>query len=216
MPLSLRYVPEMIALLALALIPVALHSYAEVHSDECAEPRVLISDSSMLRASDRRDVVRRLAASQYREGRVHGENGEPPLSFVILRSYDAKRLYYRFAHRLSKETPASIELDWLDGDPPLPIRRVVFATQAASAIGAVGADGAEAAYLLVYDGEPVANAYWNQLLAAPKRLLTGNRPMTAFYVRAQVPLGEDEAIRQRLDAWLRESWERYRTICFPS
>ena len=211
MPLSPRYVPHVIALLALAVIPVALHSYAEVRSDECAEPQVLISESSVLGAAGRRGFMSHsFAASQFREGRVHGESGAPPLSFVIVRSYDAKRLYYRLARRLTQSTPASVELDWLDGDPSLPIRRVVFASKASSSVGV------ESAYLLVYDGEPVANAYWNQLRAAPKRLLTGNRPMTAFYVTASMPRGQEEAIRQRLDDWLRASWERYRTICFPS
>ena len=210
MPLSQRYVPHMIALLLLAVVPVALYSYARVRSDECAEPLVLVSGASVFTSPKRtRSMQARFAAAQFREGRLPGEDGEPTLSFAVIRSYDAKRLYYRLANRMLNAAPDRVELEWLEGDPRLPIRRASYKPDPASRMVT------ESAYLLVYDGEPVENPYRSQLLAAPWRLLTGNRPMTAFFVVATLPEAEAEAVRQRQADWLRGSWQRYRTICFP-
>lgn len=210
MPLSQRYLPHLIALLVLALIPVTLHTYAEVRGDECADPLVLVSSSSIV-ANTRRNkaMSHRFSGAQFREGRLPGRDGEPPLSIAVIRGYDAKKLYYRISNRVHDAAPDRVELEWLEGEPRLPIRRASFKPDP------IRSTVLESAYLLIYDGEPVENPYRNQLLAAPRRLFTGNRPMTAFFVSATVPAASLEAIRRRQDEWLRESWERYRAVCFP-
>ena len=210
MRLSQRYVPHMIALLLLAVVAVTLHSYALVRGDECAEPLVFVSGASVFASSNRtRFMQKRFAAAQFHEGRLPGEDGESTLSFAVIRSYDAKRLYYRLANRMLDAAPDRVEFEWLEGDPRLPIRRASYKPDPANRMVT------ESAYLLVYDGEPVEDPYRSQLLAAPRRLLTGNRPMTAFFVVASLPKVEAEAVRRRQADWLRGSWQRYRAICFP-
>ena len=93
MKLSHRYVPHLVAILAIALVPIAAHSYLDVRSDECADPLRLAPSSERRLGEESRNLFmqKRFQAVQWKEGRVPGQ---PPLAYTIIRSYDAKRVYY--------------------------------------------------------------------------------------------------------------------------
>ena len=96
-PLSPRYVPALLVVLTLTLVPVVVHSYLRVQIDECSEADWLTGpdeNSDAERVSFMRSTFRAFA---WREGEL-GNN----VRTVILRSYDAKRLYYRPEYRLMR------------------------------------------------------------------------------------------------------------------
>ncbi len=155
-------------------------------------------------------MVSRFGAHQWQEGKLRPTLDVPPQSWTIIRSHDAKNLYYRVAHRLLDESPQSIELEWIQaGNEELPIRRARFRRTPSSPLAII------AAYLLVYDGEPVANPYLNQLVAAPLRVFTGSRPMTVFLIAANVQEKQTQRTDQVQAEWLVDAWKRYRRICRP-
>ena len=210
MLLSRRFVPQLAVLAGLALIPVLLHSYLGHRRDECADPFRLVPSTNIDKPERDAYMKARLSAFQWREGKVTGANGEPPLSYTIVRSYDAKNLYYLLERRLLNKEPdeekrVSVSLDGV----MLPIRTLRFDPEPGSRTGSL------AAYLLVYDGEPVDDPYLNQLLAAPANILLGALPMTAFFVAAALEVDQSETVRTRQIEWLEQSWRSYRSICFP-
>ncbi len=211
MILSTRYVPHMAVMILVAMVPIVVHSYLDLRSDECADP-VRLAASSSWRHQKERDAFmrRRLRAHQWKEGKLPTQPGEPAIRYTIVRSYDAKRLYYRIERRLLGAEPDVQEIVEVEaGSEQLPIRTLRFHPKPGSAGATVPA------YLLVYDGRPVGNPYVNQLLAAPLRMLTGRLPMTAFFAASDVHMREMDAVQKRQIEWLVESWHRYREICFP-
>ncbi len=211
MILSTRYVPHMAVMILVAMVPIVVHSYLDLRSDECADPVRLAASSSWRHQKERDAFMReRLGAHQWKEGRLPAEPGEPSIHYTIARSYDAKRLYYRIERRLLVAEPDLQKIIKVQANSEqLPIRTLRFHPKPGSAGAAV------AAYLLVYDGRPVGNPYVNQLLAAPLRMLTGRLPMTAFFASSNVRVSEMDAVQERQIEWLVESWQRYREICFP-
>ncbi len=211
MLLSRRFIPQLAALAVLALLPVLLHSYLGHRRDECADPFRLVPSSNVGAKAERDAYMKaHLSAFQWREGKVKGGDGAPTLDYSIVRSYEAKKLYYLIERRLLKVEPdeekrVSASVDGVT----LPIRTLRFDPKPGSRTGRL------AAYLLVYDGEPVDDPYRIQLLSAPSNLVLGALPMTAFFVIATLEVDEAERVRARQIEWLEQSWRNYRSICFP-
>lgn len=207
MGLSRRYAPHMAGLIVLAMIPVTVHSYLDVRQDDCADPLRLAPSSHRDRGSEKRDTYmqNRFGAFQWREGRVPGK---PPMSYGILRSYDAPRIYYKLDYNYLR---GDADEAWIDeiqaGDVKIPVHRLRYDPLPGSAGVTVGA------YMLIHDGAAVRNAYWNQVLSAPRRLLTGRLPMTAYFIYGAVPVAHIEAAERRQADWLASSWQSYRAIC---
>ena len=212
MVLSRRYAPHMTALLLVAAIPVMVHSYADVRRDECADPFRLAASTRRSDGAQQRDTFmkKRFGAFQWKEGQLRAKAGLPPVSWAVIRTYDAKTIYYRIATRLLGGQPDAEALEWVDAaGERLPIRRLRYDPDPGSRAAVV------AAYLLVYDGRPVANPYLNQLLSAPRRIFSGSLPMTVFFASSRATLERTESVEQRQGEWLLDSWQRYRSICFP-
>ena len=207
MGLSRRYAPHMAGLIILAMIPVTVHSYLDVRQDDCADPLRLAPASHRGGTSEERDTYlrKRFRAFQWREGSVRGN---PPLSYGIIRSYDAPRIYYKLDYNYLREDADKAWMEELQvGNARIPVHRLRYDPLPGSSAATV------AAYMLIYDGEAVENAYWNQLLAAPRRLLTGRLPMTAYFIHGVVPVSQIETTEARQAEWLRSSWQSYRAIC---
>ena len=210
MLLSRRFIPQLAALTVLALVPVGLHNYLGYQRDECADPFRLVPSTNVDKVKRDAYMKNQLSAFQWREGKVMGADQEPPLEYTILRSYEAKKLYYRLDRRLlqlepSQEMRVTTSVDGVT----LPIRTVRVDPEPG------GRTGMLAAYLLVYDGEPVDEPYLNQALAAPASILFGALPMTAFFVATKLEVDQAESVRARQIEWLEDSWRSYRSICFP-
>ena len=212
MQLSTRYTPHLAIVMLLAAVPVVLHSYARVENDECAAPARLVRRSIVRPPSTERIafVEATFGTSQFREGRLPAEDGLPAMSWVVVRTHDAKNLYYRVAHRVLGREPDRVRVESVQvGNVALPIRQVEYTPELGSPLDT------RASYLLVYDGKPVANPYLNQLLAAPLRVFTGSRPMTVFFISGRTTRDQVAALQEQQTRWLTDSWHEYRAICFP-
>ena len=116
-PLSSRYQPHIVVLTFLTLIPVTIHSYVKVRDDDCPNPAQLVQELQA-RASDpgRSERMQFLYdAEQYWEGAVApGPNGFG-LRYAVIRSYNAKRLYYRPEHRYLRGAVPNVQtIEWID------------------------------------------------------------------------------------------------------
>jgi exosortase len=212
-PFSDRYAVALFVLFAVALLPVVVHSYLQVRSDDCANPQALVPAMAPGSVTPEReaDIHRLIDVHQWRDGRVPAYAGSPELQFTVIRSYNPKQLYYRGTRHLWTDIePGGDTLDWLEGDGvKLPIVR----SRTAGDDRARGAAPVVAA-LLVYEGEPVESGWRAQLRAAPRQMLTGSRPMTLFAVRANPSSPEQRAAAEkRANQWLVDSWRTYRAIC---
>lgn len=200
---SRRYVAALTGLAALALIPVAIHSYAGVRREDCAHPERLFAGGLPATARRAQAIEQRLDAERWIEGRAAASDGGSTLAYVIARSYDPKRLYYRPERVLLRHEPAGAELEWAEHDGErVPIHRLRY-----------DVPGLTAAYLLVYGGRPVDDPYGEQLRSAPAQLLTGPWPMTLFFVSERGAPSRLEAARRRTRDWLLEGWRRYQSAC---
>jgi exosortase len=213
-PLSDRYSLALLVLCTLALVPVLVHSYLRVRPDDCAHPEALVPSQSAATVSSERaaELARNFELHQWREGRLAGTAGAPEIQYTVIRSYDAKSLYYRGTRRIWKDVaPNGDRVDWIDaGGERLPIVRSVAGDEDHQD---PAVNGAVIGALLVYDGEPVSNGWLAQLRAAPRQVLTGSRPMTLFAARSDVPRAQREAAEKRVNDWLVASWRDYRVIC---
>ena len=209
---STRFARALAGLVALVLVPVVLHSYLGIQRDDCRAPLALAPAEHASALERGRDAWMRehFAASAWREGRIAGASGAPTLSYTVVRSYDAKRVYYRPENTLLRgHNVRARELEWVDAhDVRLPIHRPRYASPGASLRAVAG-------YLLVYEGRPVADPYRAQLLAAARQLLGGSAPMTLFFVHGSATVEQVEETELRVRTALREQWERYRSSCLP-
>lgn len=212
MLLSRRHIPHMVAITLLSLVPIGIHKQLDMRRDECADPFRLVPATmgTPERAQREHFMQKRLSAHQWKEGRLPHSDGLPQIHYAIVRSYEAKLLYYRLERRMLGRPADRVEtVQVASGAVDLPVRVAHFFPKPGSSAAQV------ASYLLVYDGQPVGDPYLSQLLGAPARLLTGSLPMTAFFASAVVSVGERKAVQQRQLEWLEESWREYRAICFP-
>lgn len=210
-PVSTRFAVPLALLCCAALVPVALNAYAGRRIDDCAHPQALIPgtgiDDPTRRAERERAIHQEFDGFAFREGTLRGESR---LEYSIIRSFDPKRVYYRPEYWLSGHAEASsIRVEPVEvAGRSIPIHRVEFAPKA----GLVR----QAAFLLVYRGEPIANAMAEQLRAAPSLMIRGARPMTLYYVQTTSELADRGAARLELERWIASSWKQYDSICNAS
>jgi len=210
-PLSDRYALALLLLFAVALVPVTVHSYLHVRSDDCANPQALVPEMSPGNVTAEREAMLRnnFDLYQWREGRLPAAGDSPELQFTVIRSYDPKELYYRGTRRVWPDVePGGDTHEWLESeDAKLPIVRSRLETDGRRQ------DTSVIAALVVYEGEPVENGWLAQLRAAPRQTLTGSRPMTLFAIRANSTAEQRAAAEKRANQWLLDSWRTYRAIC---
>lgn len=208
-PVSDRFAPLMAALCAVALVPIAVHAYARLRVDDCANPAALVPFEAGVDAERSAYMAQNFDALQWREGTLAPANGAPEMRFAVVRTFDPKLVYYRGTRRLWPDVaPGGDTIEFLQTeDARLPIVRSRLENER---------DGMERvviASLLVYEGAPVENGWRSQLRAAPRQLLTGSRPMTMFAVRGEVRLENREAAEARARAYLLDAWRNYKAIC---
>ena len=208
--LARGWVPHLSVLLAVSLVPVALHSYVGVEAERCENPsaiapRWLPGESPN---AHERYIEERMKPDLWRQGRVRTEAG-PALTYTIARGFDAKHIYYRPEYKLLPGTrPVAQEIRWIDADGGrLPVHRPLYERELRSPV--VGF----AAYVVVYDGTPVESGYRAQLLSGVRQILRGRVPATLLFVSGRVLESELPAAEERAYDWLRASWQNYRVIC---
>ncbi len=190
------------------LIPVIPHSYLKLKGNDC----VSIQDLSALCAgkTDSETIGRRLTSIfgevQWCAGILPSRDDTPALECWILRSYDPKKLYHLPEIGLVRDAAPNRRLTqylkWENG--AVPVHRAFYPDS--------GGD-VYAAYMLIYNSEPVDNPYITQVLSFPKQLLAGVAPMSLFFVSGRGPQGTLARMEEQGTRWLLESLSLYRSLC---
>lgn len=207
-----RWAPHVCVLLGITMLPVVLHGYVGVESDDCAHATAIAplwapGDAPTGRAAY---IDERMKPEQWREGILRESDGTA-LSYTIGRGFDAKHLYYRPEYKLLRVArPSSHEIVWIEvGEERVPVHRPLYERNFSSPMIGV------AAYVILYNGVPVENPYRAQLLWAPLQIVRGRLPTTLLFVWGLVPETEVAAAEARAYDWLRSAVRNYREICAP-
>ena len=205
--LSWRFAPHLLAVYALAAIPIFLHAFVRSR-DDCARPSALPRWES--RDDERGRLLRdHYGAFQWSEGSF--EAGQALFSFVYLRSYATIPLLNRPENLLVKLAPEQRSVEWIDTESgPVPIHRAIYEPRADRATRTL------AGYLLLLDGQPLAQPTFAQLSSAPRQLLFGRMPMTLLFIHGRVPRDQYAEAEGELRVRLLEALAQYRDACRPA
>ena len=174
--ISTRFAPAVCAVVALALIPTIIHSYAGMVVNDgrstASIPTTLAGFTSVPSSRDAEWGKRRFESDDWFERRYL--SGSDEVLLTVLRSYDLKRLYHHpeldVAYGAGYLSEAIVELR---DAPGVPVR--VLRTSAET--------GGTAVYVLHYGDAYVANPLWLQVQVAGELLFSGRRPMTLIFAR---------------------------------
>jgi len=172
--ISTRHAASVALLLALALVPTAIHSYWGVVAVDglrtTGVPEVLDGMSSTPTARRTPWVVSNFQSEDWIE-RTYRAGAEDVVLFAG-RSYDPKRLYHHPELALLRGYETSpVGTTYAPGHPEIPLH--VVTTQKADRRGV-------ALYALLYDGRFIDNAVTFQLKTSAELLVSGRKPMTLF------------------------------------
>ena len=173
---SSRYAPAVCALVAIALVPTLIHSYAGVRREDgrttIGVPAVLVGYSSTPSSRDSGWGARRFDSTDWTE-REYVE-GSSHVLLTVIRSYDLKRLYHHPELDIAYGTPFVAErIERFADRPDMPVHVLRSGLD----------DGPAAAYLLEYGGEFIADPVRFQIRTTGELLFQGRRPMTVFFAR---------------------------------
>ena len=173
---STRYAPIVCLLLAAALVPTVIHSYASIREDDgrltTSVPATLQGFVSTPSSRDQGWGGRRFDSHDWNERRyTSGSNG---VLLTIVRSYDLKKLYHHPELDIAYGTAfTSQQVVRLSDRPDMPIH----------VLRGTGDTAVSGAYVLEYEGGFIADPVRFQLRAVGEMLFRGRRPMTVFFAR---------------------------------
>jgi hypothetical protein len=204
--LSDRYSSHVVALLLLTLCPVVIHSYGGLSADDCQIDRLLAQAGPLMESSGRHAwMMQHFSADKWQEGSVALGSRSASLKTAIIVSHDPKKVYHHPENRLIRGSVERRGTEWIQGNgEQIPIHLVYYD---------VSSPALFAAYLLVYDSQPVANPYLASFAAFGAQLVRGRLPMTMFFVSAAGPPTEADALRRATEQWLIDAWQQYRVAC---
>jgi hypothetical protein len=175
--LNPRFAPAVCVLVALALVPTIIHSYAGVVVDDelstARIPETLAGFRS--RPSDRSATwgERRFESHDWIERVFTTPEGDTPLT--VVRSYDLKALYHHPELAVSYGTTFdNSRVTVLPDRPDMPIHMLETSRES----------GPAAMYVLHYDGRFVSDPIRFQIRTAGELLFRGRHPMTLFFIQA--------------------------------
>ena len=188
--ISRRYLPHLVALLAIALIPTLIHQYLGLDEDDglraVAIPKQLIGYHAQ--STDRRRAWGEAVFGSHDWFERNYEGKGKVLRLFVGRGYDQKRLYHHPEIGLSRGVDLEPEtIVSLDGGLKVHLMREKDGE------GAV-------AYVLLYGDRSIADPVANQIRHAFWQLFHPRRPMTLFYIvdphlRKNEPFAGSEAAR---------------------
>ncbi len=189
--LSSRYLTPTLVLLAVALVPTVVTSYVRGNVAERPPvvdvlPEVLDGRPSLVTNRRATTIKREFDSDDWAEREYTGI-GEPPVTVLMVRSYDMKRLYHHPELAVSEADYTAAELVTVPtGAGPIDVH-VLPPSE--------GRDGI-AAYALLYRGSTIARPLLFQLTVAPDLLLLGRRPMTLVFAEQRSGAPADGAFAQ--------------------
>ena len=174
--ISPRFAPATAALIAFALVPTVIHSYAQVrHVDGFSAASIPLHLASMAGQPTKRSaawVTEHLHATDWFERTYR--NGAADVVLFVGRSYDTKRLYHHpelallRGLGLTRGTPA-VARTASRPDIPLHVIPTTWNRQRGFSV-----------YALLHDGTFIEDPVPYQLRTAHRYLLRGQKPMTLF------------------------------------
>jgi hypothetical protein len=177
--ISLRYVPAVCALLALALIPTIIHSYSRLPDVgdgrvTTAIPMVLADYQATPSARNRTWGKRRFDSDDWTERVYADRTGRDSLRLTVIRSFDAKALYHHpeLAITYPQASFVGEEVRRFDQRPDIPVH----------VLKPGPGEGGAAFYALHYGTGFVDNPIAFQIRTAGELLFSRRKPMTLFFV----------------------------------
>jgi hypothetical protein len=201
----------LLALLLVALVPVAYHAYGDANHDDCADPAGLLASYQIPGTQDDNERWDKHVNGwiQWTEGNLQvGRRSTDPLIFRIVRSFHGRRVYLSPTGFIpGKLEPDDNVVEWLDVDGErVPIH-----------VGSVFEHSRQAmmlvAYMFAYGNEPVAHPFRAQLASAIPEIFEGSRPVTLFIVSGFAPRERLKATEATAREWLAGAWRLYRSSC---
>lgn len=192
-----RFAPAALTLLLAALVPTVVHNYLGLLVDDGVRASEVPPEiAGTLRAPTNRPAAwarNEFGSDDFAEVTYRSVRGEVKL--LSVRSYDAKTLYHHPENAAAYGKGLEpVEVTSLSGDPGIPVHRLVPDPTNADA-----EQGLEARYVLLYDGDFVANPYWAQIVRAPRLLVGGRIPMTLLFATGPPPSrGEQQGPTERV------------------
>ena len=176
--MSLRYAPAVCAVLALALVPTLIHSYAGLVIEDGRRTEAVGTTLAGFTStkSDRRETWgRRLfEATDWSERRY--TSGLDEVLLTILRSYDLKSLYHHPELAVAYGTSfTKNEVQYLGPRGDIP----VHVLENDDPTGPVGL------YVLHYGDAFITEPIWFQIRTAGELLVGGRQQMTLFFARGE-------------------------------
>lgn len=172
--MSGRYAAPLLVLLLLALVPTAIHSYANVTIDDGKSAATIpptLAGFSSTPGSRNAGWGRRHFGSDDWISRQYNSDGTQ-VTLTAIRSYDLKTVYHHPELAVAYDTPFfEHEIRYLPGHPAVPVNVLR------------DGDRALGLYVLLYDGEYVTDPVWFQLRTSARLLVSGRRPMTLLFAR---------------------------------
>ena len=170
--ISRKYLPHLVALLAVALIPTLIHQYLGLEEDDGLQanaiPKRLAGYSAQ--STERRRAWGEAVFGSHDWFERNYELDGRTLRLFVGRGYDQKRLYHHPEIGLSRGIDLEPEtIVSLDGGTRVHLLREKDGE------GAV-------AYVLLYDGRSIVDPVANQIRNAFWQLFQPRRPMTLFYI----------------------------------
>ena len=212
-PLSTRFAPSLCLLLALAAVPVAIHSIGPEPRDECRDPEAL-ADAGAIPGTSAVQAVRppqRAAASTLMWTRAAAKTRAPGVSVLdvrILRSSDPKFLYLNPTGSLFRSSEIAmrpVRLRWIEtGGEQLPVHLIRVEDSGRVRI---------VAYLYASGPRPVASPLGHQLATAFSRFFAPARPLTLFAASGYAPRAQEDALRAAALEWTADAWRHYVAAC---
>ncbi|MBW2419906.1 MAG: hypothetical protein JRH19_15285 [Deltaproteobacteria bacterium] len=207
-PISGRYLVPLVALLVLALIPVATRHVGGNRGDACASPAALYEVSDIPKSQFQRPHpdagVNVPSWIQWTQGRMRPSSVPGvTLRFDLIRAYSALDLHIWAHNTLTPDfyvEPADLVPVDAGGDTlPVLIRR-----NRGVGFGAM---------LFIDAGRPTANPVAASLQRALRHPLGPLLPSTIFFIRTPALLGMDEATEDEALRWIRNAWLFYQANC---
>src|SRR5688572_308085 len=169
--MSSRFTPVICVLLALALVPTLIHSYAGVivvdNLSTATIPETLGAFTSTPTDRDPTWGKRKFDSDDWIERRY--VSGGDEVMLTVVRSYDLKTLYHHPELAIVDETPFT-ESSVMRLEPKASTPVHVLRSETGNRMGAL--------YVLHYDNRFVENPIRFQIRTAGELLLSGRKPMT--------------------------------------
>lgn len=200
-PLSPRYAVPLLGLALFVAMPAWLHASRRLEVDDCRDPEAFarMDDIPATRIEEGRRSPR-VHLLEQTGGIVVGPDRRRPFHFAVLRSFDPVQLYLQPVTHFEADERS---LAWMEGGGArLPYHWLIDRSKSPPRF---------AAYVFLYNGEPVASPLAALFADVPGRLLSRTPPLTLALVRGDVTPGD--AARATAEDWLLRLWTHYRDTC---